>query len=140
MKRVNQLLALTLIAAMAVTVLTACSKEKKINKQLEGTWTITEVVTITNNGSPDTDNTETTTTFNKDGTGTASSSGSGTNPFPNEFTWSNTDVKLTIIDTQNSDILTFDILDYSKKEMKLNRNYTDTASGDAIDQTITMNK
>jgi len=135
MKTLKQLF----LGVIAVTMLIACSKEKKISKQLEGTWTITEVVTIIN-GSSSTDNTETTTTFNKDGTGSASSSGSGTNPFPSEFTWSNTAEKLTIIDTKNPETFIFDILDHSKKEMKLNRKYTDAASGDTIDHTITMNK
>ena len=132
-----------LCAILAITI-AACSKEKRIEKNLVGTWNITEVVTITTdnqgNTNQDTDNPGVTTTFNKGGTGTASSSGSGTNPFPSDFTWSNTDVKLTIIDTQNSQTLIFDILEYSKKEMKLNRNYTDVVSGDTIDQTITMNK
>ena len=128
------------LGVMAVTMLTACSKEKRINKQLEGTWTMTEVVTITNNGSPSTDNTETTTIFNKDGTGTGSSSGSGSNPFPtNDFTWSNTADKLTVIDPQKPETLIFDILENSKKQMKLNRKYIDD-TGDTIDQTITMNK
>ncbi|MCH8317911.1 MAG: hypothetical protein IIA88_05350 [Bacteroidetes bacterium] len=134
-----------LMVIITVLLLTACSKEKRIKRQLTGSWTITEVVTVTtvNNGSPttDTDNSETVTTFEKDGSGTASSSGSGTNPFPNEFTWSNTDETLTIVDTKNSITTIYDILEHSKKEMVLNTTSSETISGDTYnyDITITMN-
>jgi len=73
-----------LCAILAITI-ASCSKEKRIEKNLVGTWSITEIVTITtdNNGktNQDTDNPGVTTTFNKGGMGTASSSGSGTKSF-----------------------------------------------------------
>ena len=128
-----------------MVLLTACSKEKKIKRQLTGSWTITQVVTVTtvNNGSPttSTDNSETVTTFDKDGTGTASSSGSGTNPFPSDFTWSNTDEKLTVIDTKNTITTVYDVVEHSKKEMILKTLTSETISGDTFnyDITITMN-
>jgi len=142
MKKNTPLFIMTIIA---VLLLTACSKEKKIKRQLTGSWTITEVVTVTtiNNGSPttDTDNSETVTTFEKDGSGTASSSGSGTNPFPKDFTWSNTDETLTIVDTDNAITTIYDILEHSKKKMVLNTTSSETISGDnyTYDITITMN-
>ena len=142
MKKITQPFIMTIIA---VLLLTACSKEKRIKRQLAGSWTITEVVTETtiNNGSPttDTDNTETVTTFEKDGSGTASSSGSGTNPFPKDFTWSNTDKTLTILDTDNAITTIYDVIEYSKKEMVLNTISSETISGDNYTHniTITMN-
>ncbi|MBN4066061.1 lipocalin family protein, partial [Candidatus Amoebophilus asiaticus] len=114
-------------------------------RQLTGSWTITEVVTETtiNNGSPttDTENSETVTTFEKDGTGTASSSGSGTNPFPDDFTWSNTDKTVTIVDTDDNKTTIYDVLEHSRKEMVLNTISSETISGDdyTYNITITMN-
>ncbi|MBL4752728.1 MAG: lipocalin family protein [Flavobacteriales bacterium] len=134
-----------LIIVFAVILLTSCSKEKKIKRHLTGSWTITQVVTVTtvNNGSPDTvtDNSETVTTFDKDGSGTASSSGSGSNPFPDDFTWSNTDEKLTIVDTKTPITIVYDVVEHSKKEMILNTVISGTSSGDPFtnDVTITMN-
>ena len=142
MKRGIQSLSMTLLA---VVLLTACSQEKKIERQLTGSWTITEVVTVTtvNGGSPttDTNNSETVTTFEKDGSGTASSSGSGTNPFPKDFTWSNADETLTIVDTDNAVTAVYDVLEHSKKEMVLKTTSSETISGDdhEYDITITMN-
>ncbi|MBN4051919.1 lipocalin family protein [Cytophagaceae bacterium AH-315-L13] len=133
-----------IFAIIAVMLLTACSKEKTIKKQLAGTWTITEVVTITtiDNGTPttDTDNSETETTFEKDGSGTASSSGSGSNPFPDDFTWSNTDETLSIVDTDDSSTTVYDIVENSNKKMVLNNTSSETISGDSYtyDVTITM--
>jgi len=137
---------LFLMLTTGILLLIACSKEKKIKKQLAGSWTITQVVTVTtiNNGSPSTvtDNSATVTTFGKDGSGTASSSGSGTNPFPDAFTWSNSDATLTIIDTQNPATTIYNVLDNSKKEMILNTTSSEVISGDTYnyDITITMNK
>ncbi|PCJ77850.1 MAG: hypothetical protein COA57_16480 [Flavobacteriales bacterium] len=134
-----------IMTIIAVLLLTACSKENKIKRQLAGSWTITEVVTTTtiNNGSPitNTDNSETVTTFEKDGSGTASSSGSGTNPFPKDFTWSNTDETLTIVDIDNPITTIYKVIENSKKEMILNATSSETISGDnyTYDITITMN-
>ncbi|MBL4624466.1 MAG: hypothetical protein JKY42_04935 [Flavobacteriales bacterium] len=126
-------------------LIVSCSKEKKIKRQLIGTWTATEIVTITtiNSDSPstDTDNSETNATFEKDGTGTAPGSGSGTNPFPKDFTWTNADETLSIYDTDDETSTIYDVLEHSKKEIVLNTIKTEIISGDTYtnDITITMN-
>ena len=141
MKRILQPFIIVVIAVL----LTACSKEKKIKRQLAGSWTITEVVTVTtvnNVSSTVTSNSETVTTFSKDGSGTASSSGSGTNPFPAEFTWSNTDKTLTIVDTDKAITTIYEVVEHSKDKIVLNNTSSETISGDTFtyDITITMIK
>ena len=143
MKKFIQPLVITILT---VILLTACSKQAKIKKQLAGDWTITEVVaeTIINGGTPDVDtnNSETTTTFAEDGTGTASSSGSVTNPFPKNFTWSNTETILNIIDTDNSITTVYNVLEHYKNKIVLHTTWSETVAGDdfVFIITITMNK
>ncbi|MBN4073174.1 hypothetical protein JYT74_03925 [Crocinitomix catalasitica] len=131
---------------LAILTLVACSEEKKIKKEIEGSWTISQVVTITtiNGGSPstDTDNTETATTWNDDGTGTASSSGSGTSPFPSDFTWVNSDATMTITDIDDATSTIYTVVEHSKTQMILNTSWSETISGDVYnyDITITIDK
>ena len=134
----NSLLGVIVLSLLLVS----CSKEKKIKRQLIGTWTTSEIITTTtiNNDSPstDTDNSKTNATFEKEGTGTAPSSGSGTNPFPKDFTWTNSDETLTIYDTDDETSTIYDVLEHSKKEIVLNTVKTETISGDTYTNEITI--
>ena len=133
--------------SIAVALLLAsCSKEAQIKKQLSRNWTVTKVVTVTtiNSETPttDTNTSETETVFDKAGTGTSSSSGSGSSPFPGDFTWSNTDATVTIVDTQDNSFFVYDVVEHSKKQMVLNVVIHQTIGSDnyKVDITITLDK
>ncbi|MCH8904035.1 MAG: hypothetical protein IIA45_09000 [Bacteroidetes bacterium] len=136
---------LFIIAVVSLCV-TACSETLKIQKQLIGTWVNTQTVTITTvNGtstSPVILTSSTETTFDKGGTGCGSNSGSGVNPFPKEFTWTNLDSELTIIDQDTFVPYTYTVVEHSKSQLILNSVTTGVVSSDTItvDITITLDK
>ena len=142
LKQMKKITTPLLMLAVALLIVAGCSKDKKIEKQLKGNWTISNVTTVTtmNNGTPttDTDTGETSATFNKDGSGTSSSSGSGTNPFPDSFTWSVGDEKMTVIDTDTGTITIYDVTENSKDKIVVSRTYSETISGDDFTYTVTI--
>ena len=118
-------------------MVSSCSKEKQLTNRLTGTWLVDLVVTVTkvNGVSTETDSstTENTLEFKKDNSGTASTSGQGSLNIPASFTWSNTDVVLTIVDDDAPNkIYDFDVVDCScKKSFEMSGIETEEISGDS---------
>lgn len=136
MKLIMKKVFLLSLVSVACLMAISCSKEKQLTNRLTGAWQFDLVVTVTkvNGVISETDSliSENTIEFKKDNSGTFSSSGSGSINIPAKFTWSNTDVKLTIVDEDAPNtVYDFDVVDCDcKKSFEMSGTDTDEISGD----------
>ena len=112
MKSTFKLFALVLMAGL---LFTACSKEKKITRQIEGTWVINQYIqqqgstteTIENAGNI---------SFNEDGSGNITFT-QGNNDVV-IFTWTNTDTEITTTDEDN-EVAVWEIIESGKSKFEI---------------------
>lgn len=115
------------LLTVCVTVgmlLSACSKEKRVTKWLEGTWTI-EQYSVEDDGTTDVTDNAGTMTFNDNGSGGATLVfASGTNTV--EFVWTNTET--TVETSDDGETTVWSLEESSKDKMTLKEQPEDATS------------
>ena len=145
MKRINSLL--IGLAIIATTLISSCTKEAKIKKNLwdkGGEWAIESlyqksVSTYTPDNSEYTYYNLGTFSFNEDGNGNYTTDVNGAHSEGN-LTYSNTEEKLTLI--LNNKVRVFDILEWEKNKLKITNTeiYSNSNGSGPITQTFSLKK